>query len=57
MHDTASSTSDNLRITLELPGHLAVKLENARIKMGYQSKGAAIVNLLDLLLRDDEENQ
>jgi len=55
MRDPTSYASDSLRVTLELPSHLAVKLERARVKMGYQSRGTAIVNLLELLLTDHEE--
>lgn len=57
MHNAAGTDAEITRITVELPRYIIIKLDKAKAKMGYQSRGAAIANFLDLLLSDNEECQ
>lgn len=56
MGDSSSDEENLTRITLDLPFNLAVKLEEARVRMGLRSKGATVINLLELLLSDEDGN-
>lgn len=56
MGDSSSDKENLTRITLDLPFKLAVKLEEARVRMGLRSKGATVINLLELLLSDEDGN-